>query len=181
MCLASLIKRAFVIAGMCIATTTAAAQESGERNHLLSVSAGWFDVLDNLGDQAVDFRLEFRPDFAFLIDTPMFELKPFIGVEAATNGALYGLGGILLDVSLGDRFIVTPSFGAGGYSNGGSPTLGHGIQFRSQIEAGYRFRNESRLTAAFSHISNAGLGNKNPGVEILSVYYHIPLRSLLGN
>ncbi len=181
MVLARVIKLAFVALGLSTAATAAAAQEPVGKTHLLSVSAGYFDILDNADNSAVDLRLEFRPDFAFLLDTEMVQLKPFAGFEATSDSALYALGGILLDVSLGDRFVLTPSFGAGLYADGDGPDLGHTIEFRSQLELGYRFDNESRISAAFSHISNASLGDQNPGVEILSVYYHFPLRAITGN
>jgi hypothetical protein len=71
--------------------------------------------------------------------------------------------------------VVTPSFGVGAYSDGDGKDLGNTVEFRSQIEGGYRFDDRSRLTLALSHISNASLGDRNPGVNILSVYYHIPL------
>ena len=35
-------------------------------------------------------------------------------------------------------------------------------------------KNKNRIGISFSHISNANLGDKNPGVEILSFSYHIP-------
>lgn len=174
-------KFAFAGLGLLTAATAAAAQAPAERTHLLSVSAGYFDILDNANDSAIDQRVEFRPDVAFLVDTPMFQLKPFVGLEATNDGMFYALAGILLDVSLGDRFVLTPSFGAGVYADGDGPDLGHTIEFRAQLELGYRFANESRISAAFSHISNASLGDQNPGVEILSIYYHFPLRAIAGD
>jgi len=35
-------------------------------------------------------------------------------------------------------------------------------------------QNKNRIGLSFSHISNANLGNKNPGVEIISLSYQIP-------
>ena len=49
------------------------------------------------------------------------------------------------------------------------------VEFRSQVELGYQFENQSRLSLAFSHISNAELGDDNPGTEVLNLYYHLPL------
>jgi hypothetical protein len=75
--------------------------------------------------------------------------------------------------------VLTPSFGAGLYADGGGKELGHAVEFRSQIEIAYRFDNRARLGLAFSHISNASIGDKNPGVEVLNVYYSLPLDGLL--
>ena len=76
--------------------------------------------------------------------------------------------------------MVTGSFGAGYYAEGGGTDLGHEIEFRSQIEVAYRFDDRSRLGLAFSHISNASIGDTNPGVEVLNDYYSIPLTRFLG-
>ena len=35
-------------------------------------------------------------------------------------------------------------------------------------------KNENKIGLSLSHISNANLGNKNPGVEIISLVYQIP-------
>jgi hypothetical protein len=35
------------------------------------------------------------------------------------------------------------------------------------------------LSLAFGHISNASIGTDNPGVEILNLYYSLPLDGLL--
>jgi lipid A 3-O-deacylase len=134
---------------------------------------GAYDVLQT-DDQAIDFRLEYRHGSGLWI------FKPWIGVEGTSDGALYGVGGILADIPLGRRLILTPSFGAGAYAEGDGKDLGHTIEFRSQIELAYRFDNRSRLGVAFSHISNASIGDTNPGVEILNVYYAYPIDALFG-
>ena len=138
----------------------------------LTFGAGYYDI-NKQDDTAVDFRLEYRHGEKFWI------FKPWVGVEATSDGAFYGAAGILIDVFLGDRVVLTPSFGAGYYADGDGKDLGHEIEFRSQIELGYRFDNRARLSLAFSHISNASIGDENPGVEILNVYYSLPLDGLL--
>ena len=134
----------------------------------LTLGLGYFDM-NKQDNEAVDFRLEYRHGQKFWI------FKPWIGVEATSDGAVYGAAGVLIDVFLGNRVVLTPSFGAGYYEEGDGKDLGHEIEFRSQIEVSYRFDDRSRLGLAFSHISNASIGADNPGVEILNVYYSIPL------
>ena len=90
-------------------------------------------------------------------------------------------GGILADfyIDEGQTVYVTPSFGAGLYSQGDSDLdLGSAIEFRSQIEGGYEFDNGHRVGAAFGHISNASIDEDNPGTEILNLYYHVPTNDL---
>jgi hypothetical protein len=46
---------------------------------------------------------------------------------------------------------------------------------------GYRFENEMRVSVAYSHISNANLSETNPGVDIISAYFHTPVSMIIGN
>ncbi len=146
---------------------------SADDPSFLSVGLGYYDFDDN--EQAADFRFEYRPGVKYL-----GFVKPWLGVELTSDIAAYGAVGILTDIFFGRRVVVTPSFGAGVYSDGDGKDLGSAIEFRSQLEIGYRFDDRSRLTAAISHISNADLDDQNPGANILSVYYHFPLSRLTG-
>ena len=62
----------------------------------------------------------------------------------------------------------------GYYDNGSGKNLGHNIEFRTSFEISYKLKNNNRIGLSLSHISNANLGDKNPGVEILSFSYQIP-------
>ena len=99
-------------------------------------------------------------------------------LEGTSDGAIYGLGGILMDVFFGRRLVLTPSFGAGAYFDGDGKDLGSVIEFRSQVELAYRFNDRSRLGVAISHISNASIGSDNPGTEIVTIYYSIPFEKV---
>ena len=149
---------------------TASAQEPSGDPAFVSGGVGWFDVNDD--EDTLDLRLEYRDH------RRIFFLKPWAGIEATGEGGLWGGGGVLVDVFLGRRFVVTGSFGIGLYEEGDGKDLGSALEFRSQIEAGFRFDDRSRLAVAFSHISNAGITDTNPGTEIVTLYYHLPLRNL---
>jgi len=134
----------------------------------LSAAVGWYDF--NLSDdEAVDFRLEYRHDGDFLW------LKPWGGLEATSDGSVWGGVGVMMDIAFFDSIVLTGSFVPGLYEDGGGKDLGSAIEFRSQIELGYQFENKSRLSVSFSHLSNADIADDNPGVEVLNLYYHIPL------
>ena len=135
-------------------------------------------------NQATDFRYEYRIDKSLLDIGPeednFFFLKPFFGVEFTNDSASYFLTGIYLEDNLGElfegeesKFFFTPSFGAGIYDDGSGKKLGNDLQFRTSLELSYELKNKNRIGISFSHISNANLGDKNPGVEILSFSYHI--------
>ncbi len=150
----------------------APARADGDDPSFLVFGLGYYDM-NKQDDTAADFRLEYRHGEKFWI------FKPWVGVEGTSDGAFYGAVGVLVDVYFGTRVVLTPSFGAGLYAEGSGKDLGHVVEFRSQIELSYRFDDRSRLGVAFSHISNASIADDNPGVEILNVYYSLPLDGLL--
>ena len=136
-------------------------------------------------NQASDLRYERRFDNSLIEIGPesenFFYLKPFVGLETTTDSAVYILGGIYLEDNLGtlfvgedSNFVFTPSFGAGFYDDGDGKKLGNDIQFRTTFEFSYELKNKNRLGISYGHISNANLGDKNPGVEILSFSYQVP-------
>ncbi len=148
------------------------AQEMTETSYL-SLGAGVWDITQN-DDTAADLRVEYRHG------TPLFwKIKPWGGIEATTDGSVWGGAGILADFKPAEAIYITPSFGVGLYAQGGSDKdLDFPIEFRSQIEGGYEFTNGHRLGVAFGHISNADLGDDNPGTEILNIYYHMPVGAM---
>jgi hypothetical protein len=146
---------------------------SADDPDFLTLSAGWFDMNRQKND-AIEGRLEYRSDYKLWI------FKPFGGVMGTDDGATYVYAGVLIDVFLGRRWVVTPSFAPGWYRRGGGLDLGHALEFRSQLEVAYRFDNRSRLGVSFGHMSNASIGDKNPGAESLMLNYSIPIGSITG-
>ncbi len=137
----------------------------------LTVGAGLFDFNDDktTGMGAVEYRSEKK--FLFL--------KPFGGLMM--NGDLGGdiYLGVLVDIFFGRRLVVTPNFAPSLYWKGSSgKDLGHALEFRSGLEIAYRFDDRSRLGLAVHHLSNASISSNNPGTELLTLYYSLPLDSL---
>lgn len=137
----------------------------------LSLGAGWFDIAAQ-DDEAADLRLEYRHGRRFWL------FKPWAGLELTSDGGLWVGGGPLIDIHLGRRLVLTGSTGVGAYEDGSGKNLGATVEFRSQAEIAWRFDDRSRLGLAFGHISNAGLGDSNPGTEVLTLYYHVPIASV---
>ena len=142
-----------------------------------------FDGSDT--EEAIDFRYERRFDNSLLEIGPdsydFFNVKPFAGIEATSDSASYFLAGIYVEDNIGTLFtdnpsnlIFTPSFGAGYYDDGDGKKLGNNIEFRTTFELSYQLENKNRIGISFGHISNANIGDKNPGVEILSLSYQKP-------
>lgn len=148
---------------------------------------GLFDVKfdGSETDPATDFRFEKRFNKSILEIGPesenFFNLKPLLGIEATSDSAIYLLGGIYLEDNVGSlfageesNFILTPSFAVGYYDEGDGMKLGNNIEFRTSLEISYQLKNSNRIGLSFGHISNANIGDKNPGVEILSLSYQVP-------
>ena len=134
---------------------------------------------------ATDIRFERRFDNTLVDIGPeednFFYLKPFVGMEVTTDSALYVLGGIYLEDNLGklltgnqNKWNFTPSFGLGYYDDGDGKKLGNKLEFRTTLEMSYQLKNDNRIGISLGHISNANIGNKNPGVEIISLSYQKP-------
>lgn len=133
----------------------------------LAFGAGYYDFGND--ENAGEFRIEYRSDHKLWI------FKPFVGLMSSTDGAVNGYAGIAVDVYIGHHLVLTPSFAPGFYSNGDGKNLGSELEFRSALEIAYRFRDRSRLGVVVYHLSNAYIVDKNPGTEVVSLTYAIPL------
>ena len=114
-----------------------------------------------------------------------------LGAEAAighhwgtfnlTNeGSVYGYGGLNWDIPILDsQLYLIPNFMIGAYSQGDGKDLGHALEFRSGLELAYQLPSSHRVGIAFNHISNASLGDKNPGAETLLINYQVPTGTLV--
>lgn len=144
-----------------------AAHQKPDPADLLMAGAGWVDVSRQrypAGELGLGYRSRAR----------MWAFQPAAGIAFTTKQAIYGWAGIAYDLRLG-RVVLTPSFGPALYRQGRGVDLGYPLEFRSQFEAGYRIGDRSRMSLAFSHMSNAGLGRTNTGVETLTLGYAFAL------
>lgn len=101
---------------------------------------------------------------------------PFIGVMGTAKGAFYGYGGFGFDINFAEKWVITPTAAVGYFSHGSGINLGAHTEFRTGAELDYRFDDLVRLGAGFYHMSNAGIGKSNPGVELATVVLTVPLR-----
>jgi hypothetical protein len=60
---------------------------------------------------------------------------------------------------------VIPSFTPGLYGQGDGKDLGHMVEFKSEVQLSFDFLKNSELGFSYNHISNASLGEKNPGAN----------------
>lgn len=134
-----------------------------EEGTTLLVATGWFDA-NRKRDQAAEGRLELRSG------TFAAGARAVAAAIATTDGSLFAGLGVVYPIRLG-HWDVTPSFVPGLYRRGHGRDLGYPLEFRSQLELGWRFAGGRRVAIALSHLSNAGLGTSNPGQESLTMSY----------
>lgn len=137
-------------------------------NDYLNFYTGYFDITQD-DDSAVQVGVEYRYEDIY------YGLRPGIGVNVTDDEAVYGYAGLFWDIYLSDSWVFTPNMVAGAFTHGDGKDLGHGIQFRSGLELSYEFPRQNRLGLAFNHISNASLGDANPGAETLLLIYQHPI------
>ena len=148
---------------------------------------GIYDVKfdGSYSNNATDFRYERRFDNSIIDIGPkkdnFFYMKPFAGIELTSDSAFYLISGIYLEDNLGElmtgeenNWNFTPSFGLGYYDDGNGKKLGNKVEFRTTLEFSYQLTNKDRIGISLGHISNANIGNKNPGAEIISFSYQKP-------
>ena len=111
---------------------------------------------------------------------PYASLRPWLGTERTANRTAFGVGGILVDVPLGN-FIFTPSFSGGRYTESDGSDQASAIQFRSSLALGYRFDDQSRLSLDYSHTTTTAQTLGGPvGGNALAFTVRIPSTWLLG-
>ena len=103
-------------------------------------------------------------------------VAPFVGVLGTGKRAFYGYGGLGFDINFFDKWVVTPTAAVGYFSHGSGIDLGANCEFRTGAEFDYRFDNLTRIGVGFYHMSNAGIGKRNPGVELATFVLTVPLR-----
>jgi hypothetical protein len=125
--------------------------------------------VSRLGIAYLDFRSG-EPTAA--VELTYYGLTPRIwrastvsGLVASTRGAFYLYGGLQVRFPLPYGVAASPSLSAGVYEPGSGLDLGHSIEFRSALLVELPVSNRIRVSAVFFHLSNAGLGARNPGTE----------------
>ncbi|WP_425406564.1 acyloxyacyl hydrolase [Hwanghaeella sp.] len=164
---------AFALAALLFGAGIASTAQAGGDPAFIRFGAGYYDINDD--EDAGEFHLEYISDLDWWIFTPM------VGVMATTDAAAYVYAGIRADIYLGRRWVITPQFAPGLYHDGDGKDLGHIIEFRSGLEVAYRFDDRSRLGLTLYHLSNASLDDNNPGTEVVTLHYSLPMNSLFND
>lgn len=102
-------------------------------------------------------------------------LHPIVGGKVTRDAGAFVFAGFGLDLNLGRRFVLRPSFAPGFYRQGSGKDLGATFNFRTAIEIALRLGGGRRLGLEMDHVSNAGAALPNRGEESLVVTFAFPL------
>ena len=123
---------------------------------------GNFDFSDDK-QSALLLGFQFQNDTS---EKPTFigNISPISGGFVTENSAVYIYSGIEWNIDLA-TFIFTPSFAPGLYHEGDGKDLGHILEFKTELQLSYGISENTSFGISYNHISNASLGDKNPGAN----------------
>ena len=91
-------------------------------------------------------------------------ISPITGGFITENSTVYIYTGFEWNIDMG-ALTFTPSFAPGLYHKGDGKDLGHALEFKSEIQFSYNSSENSRIGISYNHVSNASIGDKNPGAN----------------
>ena len=131
-------------------------------NTQLNLYSGMFDFSDQK-QRAVLVGFQHQNEELYR-DTFLGTLSPITGGFVTENAALYAYTGVEWNFDIGP-INFSPSFAPGLYGAGSGKDLGHILEFKSEVQASFNFSENTQLGMSYNHISNASLGDKNPGAN----------------
>ena len=136
--------------------------KNNNSNTKLSVYSGVFDFSDD-GKRSTLIGFQHQNE-NLNRDTFLGNLSPITGVMITADNAGYIYTGVQAKYKLGS-LNITPSFTPGLYHEGDGKDLGHLLEFKSEIQLSLDLSESSKIGFSYNHISNASLGDKNPGAN----------------
>ena len=133
-----------------------------ERNTEFNVYSGMFDFSDN-GKRSALLGLQHQNENLYR-DTFLGNLSPVTGALITEDTAAYIYTGVQAQYKIG-ILNLTPSFTPGLYHEGDGKDLGHMIEFKSEVQLSLDLSQSSEFGFSYNHISNASIGDKNPGAN----------------
>ena len=133
-----------------------------EKNTEINVYSGMFDFSDD-GAKSTLFGFQHQNE-ELKRNSFLGTLSPITGGMLTADNAVYLYTGVQADYDIG-LLKLTPSFTPGIYNQGNGKDLGHIIEFKSEIRLSMDLSKNSMFGMSYNHISNASLGDKNPGAN----------------
>ena len=137
-------------------------EDKNSKKTELNFFTGMFDFSDTqqasglLGIQHQNGEL-FRESF-------LGKISPITGGFLTKKNTFYLYSGVQAEYDLG-LIKITPSFAPGYYSYGNGKDLGSPLEFKSEVQVSLNLSDTAEFGMSYNHISNASLGDKNPGAN----------------
>ncbi len=130
--------------------------------HEFNIYTGMFDFSDHgKRSQIIGFQ---HQNENLLRESFFGTLSPVTGALITQDSATYIYTGVQAMYKVGN-INITPSFTPGLYNQGDGKNLGHMVEFKSEVQLSFDLPKESQFGFSYNHISNASLGDKNPGAN----------------
>ena len=137
-------------------------EKEKSNDHQFNIFSGNFDFSDHK-QKALLVGFQHQNEM-LKRDTFLGSLSPITGGFLTENSASYVYTGVEWNFDLG-LINFTPSFAPGLYGEGSGKDLGHILEFKTEVQASYNLSENSSFGMSYNHISNASLGDKNPGAN----------------
>ena len=144
------------------ATNLSISEEVKTGEHQINVFTGNFDFSDDK-QKAILVGFQHQNENLYR-DTLIGNVSPITGGFITENSAAYIYTGIEWNVEMG-KLTFTPSFAPGLYHEGDGKDLGHVLEFKSEVQLSYSASDKTSFGVSYNHVSNASLGDKNPGAN----------------
>ena len=130
--------------------------------HEFNIFTGMFDFSDDgKRSQIIGFQ---HQNENLVRESFLGTLSPVTGALITQDNATYFYTGVQAMYKVG-AINITPSFTPGIYNQGDGKDLGHAVEFKSEVQLSLDLPKESQFGFSYNHISNASLGDKNPGAN----------------
>ena len=137
-------------------------KDINDQDNELNFYTGIFDFSDD-GKRSTLFGVQHQNE-NLNRDTFIGNLSPITGFLFTADNAGYIYTGVQAQYQIGS-LKFTPSFTPGLYHEGNGKDLGHVIEFKSELQISLDLSKTSQLGFSYNHLSNASLGDKNPGAN----------------
>ena len=137
--------------------------EENVSEHQYNFYTGNFDFSDDK-QKAILFGFQHQNE-NLERNTFLGNASPITGGFITENSAAYVYTGVEWNYVMGDKIKFTPSFAPGFYHEGDGKDLGHALEFKTEVQLSYSISESTNLGMSYNHISNASLGDKNPGAN----------------
>ena len=136
--------------------------KSSYKNTEFNIYTGMFDFSDE-GNRSTLIGIQHQNE-DLNRDTFVGNLSPITGAMLTADSAAYFYTGVQANYKIG-VLNFTPSFAPGFYNEGNGKDLGHALEFKSEIQLSLELPLDSQVGFSYNHLSNASLGEKNPGAN----------------